>query len=342
MSIRDAQIMAKASGLVGGFHRVDWEIVREWIEGNVSAPDWARVWNEAALIWVTKLRDDLGGAYFVAESPQTILLSAQSRETAQRLLNYAGRAAATIREQLGLAAWGGATTRDVILVFSEDDDYYEYIAFHTPDGEHAASGGVCIHSGYTHMAVPWRNELDAVNAIVHELSHDCLAHLRLPLWLNEGVALTLQRALAPAAPALGQNEQDAFFAASIGWRPPIMWDELAERHFAFWDDDNIQEFWAGTSFHKPGDSNELSYSLAEVLLKTITDQAKRPAFLEFLQGAEQGDAGQSAAIKILQVQLGEIAGKFLGEGDWQPKRSRMIELWEQAGWIDGDTRANAD
>src|SRR5213594_12600 len=29
---------------------------------------------------------------------------------------------------------------------------------------------------------------------------------------------------------------------------------------------NIQTFWAGTSFFVPGDSNELSYSLAEVFL----------------------------------------------------------------------------
>jgi hypothetical protein len=150
--------------------------------------------------------------------------------------------------------------------------------------------------------------------------------------LDEGIAVTLQKAIAPPERALGQSEQAALFGAAINWRAPIMWDELAERHFAFWTESNIQSFWAGTSFYQPGDANALSYSLAEVLLKLLTERTDRNAFRAFLQSSRQDDAGQTASLDILGVDLGEIAGRFLGEGSWRPRRRAMIECWETAGW----------
>jgi hypothetical protein len=262
-------------------------------------------------------------------------------EVARRLLDYAGRAAITIKTQLGSAAWSGTFGKDVVLVFSDQDDYYQYLSHHTPDGEQAASGGVCIHSGYTHIALPWQDEPDAANAIIHELTHDCLAHLPLPVWLNEGVAVTLQKAIAPSARAIGQSEQSALYADTIGWRAPIMWDELAERHFAFWTEEKVQSFWAGTSFYQPGDPNELSYSLAEVLVKLLSERGNATSFRTFLQAAQQNDAGQTAALEIIGADLGEIAGTFLGEGNWRPQRKAMIACWEAAGWgkrgNDGDS-----
>jgi len=308
----------------GGFHRADWDWIGQWIESNVAPLDAEAAWDEAVLLWTTKLREDLGGSYFVLQSRQTVLLCDQPLESARWVLEYAGRAANTIKEILGKTAWSGAFGKDVLLVFSDEDDYYQYLSFHSPDGEQAASGGVCIHSGCTHVALPWRDELDAANAIIHELTHDCLAHLPLPLWLNEGVAVTLQKAIAPPPRAVGHSEQDALFSAAINWRAPTMWDELAERHFAFWTEENIQTFWAGTSFYQPGDSNQLSYSLAEVLVKLLSERGDANAFHAFLEAACRDDAGQTATLDILGADLGEIAGTFLGEGNWRPKRKAMV------------------
>jgi hypothetical protein len=326
------EAFAAAFTFADSFHRADWDFVRRWIESHVGPEDTEEGWNEAALIWVSKLRDDLGAGYFILQSRQTVLLCDQPLETARWLLDYAGRAVVTIKEKLGDTAWQGAFGKDVVLVFSDEDDYYQYLAHHMPDGEQAASGGVCIHSGYTHIAVPWHDELNAANAVIHELTHDCLSHLPLPLWLNEGVAVTLQKAIAPPPRALGQSEQNALYASSINWRAPIMWDELAERHFAFWTEENIQSFWAGTSFFQPGDANELSYSLAEVLLKLLTERTGRETFRAFLDSAQDDDAGQTAAMDILEVDLGETAGKFLGEGNWRPRRKAMVVCWDAAGW----------
>jgi hypothetical protein len=326
------EALAHAFSFEDGFHRVDWKCIRRWIESHLSTADFEGGWNEAALLWVSKLRDDLGGNYFLLQSHQIVLLCDQPLATARWLLDYAGRAASTTQAHLGDVAWQGAFGKDVVLVFSDEDDYYQYLAHHLPDGERAASGGVFIHSGYPHIAIPWRDQLTTANAIVHEFTHNCLSHLPLPLWLNEGVAVTLQKAIAPPPPALGQSEQDALYGASVNWRAPIMWDELAEQHFAFWKETNIQSFWAGTSFSQPGDANALSYSLAEVMLKLLTEQTDHHAFRAFLQSARQDDAGQTAAIDILGVDLGEIAGTFLGEGNWRPRRRAMMECWETAGW----------
>jgi hypothetical protein len=299
-----------------GFHRADWDYVGQWIDSNVAPLDAETAWDEAILLWTTKLRDDLGGNYHVWQSPQTILLCDQPLQTARWVLAYAGRAAITIKELLGRTAWSGAFGRDVLLIFSDDDDYYQYLSYHSQDGEQAASGGVCLHSGITHIALPWRDQLIAASTIIHELTHDCLAHLPLPVWLNEGVAVRLEKEIAPS-----------------GYAPTLMMSsELAERHFAFWTEARLQAFWAGTTFYQPGDSNELSYNLAEVLVKLLSEKGDAPAFRAFLEAARQDDAGQTAALDVLGVDLGEIAGTFLGEGNWRPQRKAMIACWESVGW----------
>ena len=328
----DPAALAGTFSFENGFHRADWQQISGWIESNVRSENIQEAWTEAALIWMNRLRDDLGGDYFILRSAQTALLCDQPLETAQWVLAYAGRATTTITQNLGETAWHGAHKMDVLLIFSDEDDYYQYLSHHMRDGEQAASGGACVHSGYTHVAMPWHDPLEAANTIVHELSHDCLAHLPLPHWLDEGVAVTLQKAIAPTPRALGESENNSFASAIIDWRPPTMWDELAERHFAYWTEDNLQSFWAGTSFYEPGDPNELSYSLAEVFLKLLTERADRPALHAFLQAARQDDAGQTAAMDILSVDLGEIAGTFLGEGNWRPQRKAMIQCWETSGW----------
>lgn len=297
-----------------GFHRADWNAIGKWIDSNIGRPDMDEAWNEAALLWAKKLRDDLGGNYFVIQSRRTVLLCDQPLETARRLLDFAGRTATTIKERLDTTAWSGAFGKDVALVFSDQDDYYQYLSHHTRDGEQATSGGVCIRTGYTHIALPWFDELTAANTIVHELIHNCLAHLPLPLWLNEGMAVTLEKAISPAA------------------RATVMWGELAERHFAFWTEDNIQSFWSGISFYEPGDPNELSYSLAEVFVKLLSERAEAPAFRAFLEAAHRDDAGQRAAMDVLGVDLGGIAGTFLGDGNWRPQRKAMLACWDAAGW----------
>jgi hypothetical protein len=178
----DPAALAPAFSFQDGFHRADWGFIHRWIKSHISPEDLEQAWNEAALIWVTKLREDLGGEYRILQSPQTVLLCDRPLETVRWLLDYAGRAAVAVKDYLDRVAYRGGLGKNVLFIFSDEDDYYQYLAPHLSEGEQAASGGVCIHSGYIHIAFPWRDDFDTANAIMHELTHACLAHLPLPLW----------------------------------------------------------------------------------------------------------------------------------------------------------------
>jgi len=143
--------------------------------------------------------------------------------------------------------------------------------------------------------------------LAHELTHNCVVHLKLPLWLNEGLAEMFERTVADA-------------------RDPVLDYDLKERHLAFWNSETIQEFWSGISFQKPGDSNQLSYSLAQIVLSLLLE--KPGDWGSFLKQAQWGDAGQTAAMDCLGTDLGEVMSTFLGEGDWRPRRKAMVALWE--------------
>jgi hypothetical protein len=192
-------------------------------------------------------------------------------------------------------------------LFSDPDDYYAYISFYYPEGTHASTGGVFIAQGYAHVALPYTDVDFTEHVLVHELAHNLLCHLPIPAWLNEGLAMVIEeRAL----------------------RRPFRVDaELVERHIRQWNDENIQSFWAGTSFRVPGDESELSYSLAWILVTLLTEKKD---FRDFVANANWRDAGQDSAQTTLDCDLGEIAGTFLGPGNWRPQRKAIAEAIEKA------------
>jgi hypothetical protein len=103
-------------------------------------------------------------------------------------------------------------------------------------------------------------------------------------------------------------------------------DHDFEKHRAFWNEQNIQEFWAGTSWRIAGDPNKLSYSLAEIILHLLSE---RPGdWRAFLEQADWRDAGQTAALECLDTDLGNVIGTFLGPGDWRPRRKAMVTIWD--------------
>ena len=196
-----------------------------------------------------------------------------------------------------------------IIVFAEEDDSYHYASWFDSEGEHAKSVGVQIQRGYPHVALLYEGELHSTETIVHELTHQCLSHLPIPLWLDEGVAQHLQKTI-------------------VGAR--VVLDDLTERHFGYWNQERIQRFWAGASFHETRDSVELSYNLAVILVHFLIQ--KDGDFLTFLRSARADDAGQTAAWDCYECCLGEAVGTFLGPGDWRPQRKAIKACWRAAGW----------
>ena len=298
-----------------GFTRVNWDLVWEAVKRTVPDEDYQGTWDSLALQWVEILRDELGGNYRVSESDDYILLSEYGDEQVAYLLRVTAKAHSIILVNLGRLAAESGGVRDVILLFSELDDYDHYIAYFY-DGTHIPqSGGVYLNAGYRHIALSDRGATDAAMTIVHELCHNCVHNLPVPAWLNEGVAVTLERKISREI--------------ITDWRgAPIMDGELAERHHAFWNEENIQEFWAGTTFQMQDEAQALSYSLAEVLVHKLSGDHR--AFLDFLAAAHYDDAGQTAALDTLGINLGDAVADFLGPAEWRPVRKALVECWDRA------------
>lgn len=62
----------------------------------------------------------------------------------------------------------------------------------------------------------------------------------------------------------------------------------------------------------------------EILFHLMLERAgPLPAFVN---SAHREDAGQSAALDVVGVDLGQLAGTFLGAGEWRPNRKAIAEL----------------
>lgn len=296
-----------------GFSRPNWKVIGEAIRQTVSSEDRPGAWTEAALQWVNQVRSNLGAEYQVRWSREFILLSALETAAADRFLAFAEETLEHIHAALKDAAWTSGQGKHVILLFAEDDDYYQYVSYFYSDGIHSTSGGCLIPKDYVHIAMPYLDGRNIRRVLLHELVHNSVAHLPLPSWLNEGLAVVLDRSAAT-------------------WRQTMLDQELRDRHLAFWNPENIQKFWSGVSFGEPGDSNELSYSLAEILVKLLLSLSKE--FVAFLKEAHWEDAGQTAALAVLGTDLGQTAATFLGEGNWRPNRKAMVDCWKAVKMVD--------
>jgi hypothetical protein len=202
----------------------------------------------------------------------------------------------------------------VVLRFTEQEDFYAYVSHFHPDGEFAGVGGMFLNNGYPHIVYgqAWTDHPEAP-VLVHELAHNLVAHLPLPLWLNEALAMA--------------------FEAEIGgsYIPPLTREDAA-RHRDYWTAGTIQEFWRGDSFSDV-EGQELAYSLARVLLHLIHTEI-RPAkgeFRRFVLAANWEDAGATAAAEHLGIQLEDIVAAFLGAGDWAPRPERWSSRESKGG-----------
>ncbi len=301
-----------------GISRPDWKLIRQQIQSKFANEQWPQIWREAGIKWLGHLREDLGGDYRQCESRNFLLLSAQTDSCNRAMLRIAEESIATICKIVGLINYGKPVYgKHVILVFNEEDDYYSYISYFHRDGEHSRSGGIFISGGYYHIAFPYVDIAGVRRVLAHELTHNYLCYLHLPIWLNEGLSQRVESELIRIMRQGGWGG---------GSRAPVLNADLAEEHHAYWNEQNIQEFWAGTSFYGPGEVNKLSYSLGEILVELISQNWGD--FLDFVKNADWRDGGQDAALKCLNRCLGEVAGTFLGPGDWRPRRKIIFELWE--------------
>ena len=124
-----------------------------------------------------------------------------------------------------------------------------------------------------------------------------LAHLPIPLWLNEGLAVNMEQ--------------------SITRLPQFrLTKEKQVKHQQFWQEKEVQEFWAGTSFSRPDQGNELSYQLAQLIVLSLSEDYER--FAQFVNTANFSDAGEAAAIEVYGGSIGAVIHQYFGEGARSP------------------------
>ena len=289
-----------------GFCHPDWASISELIDKSVPEPEWHSAWQAASRSWVERIRDKLGGGYQIYETPNFMILSeAPLRVIKDACTSYEDSLKQIMAELEGVASDDGYG-KHVVLMFARIHDYYGYIKYFYPEGNHPMSGGVCLSGeGYVHFAVATTDYSRYRTVLVHELTHGCLAHLPIPTWLNEALAMRMEEVVCGTA---------TFHLDQ----------EIYRKHSSHWNEETIQQFWTGESWEIPGDSFELSYNLSQVLWRKIEGDlsAPRSEILRFISEAHYEDAGESAFGDVFELSLGELVMDFLGEGEWAPEPER--------------------
>jgi len=283
------------SSIPGAFHlpRPDWDAIQGWVEERIAEADRPAAWARIAGQWLDVLNEALGGNYQTEQSDRLLLFAPRDYAEAEHLLGYAESGLQAIVEILGDAAgasWHGPL---VLLLFADAETYCRYVLPFDPDGEYFRSGGACFKQGYVHLALR-PTHLDSLQSVVlHELTHACLWHLSLPLWLEEGITQMIQTA---------QITLEGTTAAEIR---------------RYWQEHGLRDFWWGRGFFLDDEGQGASYELAEILYRILESDHRRQ-LRDFIRHAHADDAGDSAAHQFLGKGIAAVASQFLGPGSWEP------------------------
>jgi hypothetical protein len=289
----------------------DWDGIAARVNA-VPADRRRTAWADATRLWLENWRDHFGPDFAVFESDTVQVLTFNDDELGETLLNAAHLCRGELRNLLAEIGRFDAYGKDVILGLSTEL-YYSYIsAFHPEDGEAGGSSGLFVGTGHPHIVLNGVNLQSLGSTLVHEMTHGALHGLGSPLWIEEGIAQYVER-------AAGFSSFADFTTADV---------RALKRH---WTTHGLAAFWWGTGFTAPGQQQKHSYDLARLLVQLLIEEhqpgffgfgrRKQARLLEFIRHARASDAGQASAHDHLLCDLGEVAAKFLGPGDWNPKPS---------------------
>jgi hypothetical protein len=290
--------------------RPQWDLIEQWVESCCDPDDRYDTWTATVRQWLAELGPALGDRrYETVESDHFLALAAPEEATGRTLLKFAEHCRAALRSVLGEVADFEGRGKQVVLALHSQDDYYRYISLYFSEGAHGASAGIHIRQDYSHVALHGKQLSTLENTLAHELTHVALHHLSMPQWLEEGLAQMVEHDMT------GRSllEVDA---------------EMAGRHKRYWGKHGLDEFWRGEGFSRPGKVQELSYQLAEILVRLLVEEARprwfgwgretQRRFFAFLRGASVSDCGEAACREHLRQGLDAVAGRFLGPGPWSP------------------------
>lgn len=296
---------------------LDWSAVDTWLHEAIPEEKQAAAWGDCERAWLLHFRASLGKTFHLYEGPTAIVVSSLSESEARAMLQYMERTLKRVALVLeGMAVpppWG----KDLLIAFDDQQQYYDYVSYYYPEsGEFAFSGGMHINAGCSHY-VTLKSDLRAMETVLaHEMTHGCLSHLPIPLWLNEGLAVNTEQRLAGKSPELHTPEQ------------------VQRKHRSFWTNELIQEFWSGKSFSRPDDGQMLSYDLARILVEQFSRDWD--SFKAFVLAADGKDGGDAAARSHLGIALGVAASAVTQES--------VSEYWEPnpLAWQDAKSPSDSE
>jgi hypothetical protein len=293
-----------------GLPILDWQALAAWAPADGDGTDPEATAHRADAIergrhaWLLHLRVHLGPHMGLLVTEHAFVLSSLDRKLERGTADYVATARARIQRLLGEVARFPTGHRSILLVLDNEDDYYRYVSIYHPDGEFSTSSGMFIDADCPHFVVV-RGHLQHVEPIIaHEMTHAALAHLQLPRWLDEGVAVNTERRVA--------GPQGSLYTPH----------ELHAMHLEHWNTDRIQAFWTGESFLRPGDDGSLlSYELARIIVEQMSREWD--GFIAFLQAAGGSeDAGAEAARSVFGIELGTYAAALVeapSDEGWSPE-----------------------
>ena len=266
--------------------------------------------------WLLHLRDALGSGYRLYETAEAWVLSPLPDRELVATAGYVRKTRHGVGRVLGRLASQPAGDRAILIVLEDPDTYYRYVSSFYPGGEFASSGGMFVDAGAPHFVMQ-RDDLSAIEpTIAHEMTHAALAHLHLPRWLDEGLAVNTEHKLTRAP-------RSSFTPA-----------EMRAKRRAFWNPATIQQFWSGWSFLRSDDGNLLSYDLAATAVAQLARDW--PAFECFALAARADDGGAAAARDELDVDLGPLACLLLDrepDVEWRPAPDSWTRPDETTGAV---------
>lgn len=289
-----------------GLPRPDWEAIYLHVEEHLKEEEQNTLWCDIARTWMDRLIQQMEGNYARHESDNFILVTSEDDRYVSLFLKFLEGNLKKIKSMLPGIVSDEGYGKYVVIVFDNDDHYYNYVMWFYPEkGEFGGSSGMYINRGYGHFVFPHEELTYAESVAAHEMTHALLVHLPIPLWLNEGLAVSVENAITPS------------FSERMD-------QHMHSRHQSFWGPEEIQQFWSGDAFIRPDKGQELSYHLAQFAVQTLSQDYD--SFVQFVNKANYEDAGENAATEVFGSSLGNLLIPFVGEGNWSPKP----DVWPQA------------
>jgi hypothetical protein len=289
------------------FPILDWEALESWAG---DGPAGRAAIENGRRAWLTHFRDVLEGTHLL-ETRDAWVLSSYEPHLAKTVAAFVSATRGRILRLLDGIARLSPQERSIFVALDSQELYYQYIANYYPeDGEFSFSGGMYVNAGCPHFVTVKQELIQLEPVVAHELTHSALAHLKLPLWLDEGIAVTTEH-----------------HVSDLTRRNPRDQVELIGKHLDFWNAERMQEFWSGESFQRVDEGHTLSYDLATQIVGLAGREWD--AFVKFATAAQRADGGAAAAQAAFNLDLGRLAAMALNVAP-QPGWSPDPGAWQNA------------